>query len=86
MKMTAEEKDNLNQLSKYENYEWFVDVAKLISGDSCGELALMYDEQRNATIKCVTKCYFATLCKHSFNQVLSRIELKQQNKKIDFLS
>ena len=63
MNLTSEEKEKLDQLRKYEKYLWFVDVGKLISGDSCGEFALLYDQKRAATIKCITKCYFATLCK-----------------------
>lgn len=86
MKLTGEDKANLDELAKYEKYQWFVDVGKLISGDSYGELALLYDEKRAATIKCVTKCFFATLSKKDFSQVLARIELKQMNRKIDFLS
>ena len=76
MKLTSQEKSNLDELEKYEKYNWFVDVAKLISGDSFGELALLYREPRAATIKCVNKCYFATLHKDSFKSILQKIEYR----------
>ena len=76
MELTSIEKQNLEELIKYEKYEWFVDVAKLVSGDSFGELALLYKEPRAATITCINKCYFATLSKSEFKACLQKIELR----------
>jgi CRP-like cAMP-binding protein len=59
-------------------------VTKLVSGDSFGELALLNDEPRAATITCVNQCYFATLGKCEYNKILSKIELRHQQKKIDY--
>ena len=44
MNLSKQELDNLNEFEKYEEYEWFVDVAKLDSGNSFGELALLNNE------------------------------------------
>jgi hypothetical protein len=76
MKLKAIERKNLDDLDNYEELAWFVDVAKIVSGDSFGELALMNDMPRAATIKTLTKCSFATLSKEQYNSFLSKIEIK----------
>ena len=63
MNLTSKDKYNLDELEKLEENIWFVDVAKLGSGKSFGELALISDVPRAATIKCLTQCSFATLSK-----------------------
>lgn len=45
------------------------EVSKLGIGDSFGELALLNDEPRRATIICCTPCCFATLEKDKFKKV-----------------
>ena len=40
---------------------WFKTVTKLHAGQSFGELALLKNDGRAATILCATKCSFATL-------------------------
>lgn len=47
---TREEKYNLESLGKFEKMTWFDDVVKLCSGKSFGELALINEEPRDATI------------------------------------
>ena len=37
-------------LKKYDQYNWLVEVGVLKTGQSFGELALMRDEPRNASI------------------------------------
>jgi CRP-like cAMP-binding protein len=49
----------------------------LVSGASFGELAFINEEPRAATIKCLTKCSFATLTKEEYNAFLSKIEIKE---------
>ena len=77
MNLEKEEIENLDFLDQYEKTEWFLDVAKLVSGDSFGELALIHDAPRAASIQTITECFFATLSKKDFQKVLHRIELKK---------
>lgn len=75
----------LQELDKLDKEDWFITVCKLSTGQSFGELALLSNEARAATVTCASTCFFATLCKSDYMQILSKIELKQQQKKIDFL-
>ena len=77
MKLKTYEKLNLEDIEKFEQYQWFVDVAKLVSGSSFGELALLNNEPRAATIKCLTNCSFATLNREEYKSFLQKIEIKQ---------
>ena len=45
---------------------YFKHVKDIKEGKSFGELALMKDEIRKATIKCEDECHFATLDKANF--------------------
>ena len=49
-------------------------MAKLAQGQAFGELALINDNPRNATIRTLTKTYLAYLTKIDFDKVLKRIE------------
>jgi hypothetical protein len=77
MNLSNIDRHNLDQLDKYNEYQWFVDVAKLRTGASFGELALINNEPRAATIKCITDCSFAILESCDYNKVLKRIETKE---------
>lgn len=48
-------------------------VKTLGSGDAFGELALMENRPRAATIICKENCHFAVLEKTPFNRILSKI-------------
>lgn len=61
MHLSLQEKLNLDEIEALEDLEWFVEVSKLKSGDTFGELALINDKPRAATITCITDCHFATL-------------------------
>ena len=47
-----------------------IEVAKLKTGSSFGELALINNEPRKATIMCLTDCFFAVLEKEDYVKVL----------------
>lgn len=49
------------------------DVKTLYSGSSFGELALLDNKPRAATIKCKEDCYFAVLNKSAFDNILSNL-------------
>ena len=74
----------LDQLEILENESDFVELIKLQDGDSFGELALINNSPRMATIVWVTSWIFATMDKNDYNKTLSRIESRNINKVIDF--
>lgn len=51
----------------------FTDEAHLIAGCSFGELAIMHDRPRNATIKCISRCHFLTLSRKDYIETLNEI-------------
>ena len=61
-----------------------VDVAKLKSGGSFGELALINNDVRQATITCVTDCSFAILEKFDYYKILKRMQIKEEFIKLEF--
>jgi CRP-like cAMP-binding protein len=70
MNLTSKEKQNLDLIDKYENTNFLMEVTKLSSGTSFGQLALMNDEPRKATIKCLQTCYFATLGRLDYKRLI----------------
>lgn len=59
-------------------------IALLEAGKSFGELALLHNKQRAASIKVVEDCYFATMNKKSFDKVMLKIKLRENNKIVSF--
>jgi CRP-like cAMP-binding protein len=53
-------------------------------GKSFGDLALINNKPRAATIKCLTDCHFAVISKNVYERILKKIEVKNQNKLVDF--
>lgn len=86
MNLTNQEIKNLELLDEYENIKFFNGVALLKSGDSFGELAIINNEPRKATIKCMSDCKFAYLEKQEYDKALRKIHVRNFNKKIDFMS
>jgi CRP-like cAMP-binding protein len=74
MKLTKIEKQNLDDLEKYQAMKWLVEATKLHSTQSFGELALINNEPRSAQVKCETNCVFAVLHKEDFVNILQRVE------------
>lgn len=63
-----------------------IEVKILKFGASFGELSLIENKPRAATVICKENCHFATLEKLYFDQILKENELKKFFKKIDFLA
>jgi hypothetical protein len=63
LKLSKAEKQNIVDIEKYEKNKWFVEVAKLSYSHAFGELALIHEEPRAATVQCISDCYFAVLGK-----------------------
>ena len=60
-------------------------VAQLTPGMSFGELALIKDQPRAASILCNTDCHFAVLSKEDYMNIIGKVEAKKLDKFIDFL-
>lgn len=79
--------ENMNPVQKLEYWEQepdLIEVVRLYKGMSFGELALIDNKPRAATIKCESDCIFATMERSDYTKTLSRIENRNINKVIDF--
>ena len=72
------------QLEILESESDYVVYTTFYDGDSFGELALINNSPRSATIVCSTDWTFATMDKNDYWKTLSRIESRNINKVIDF--
>ena len=86
MKLKPYDTENLTQFEKYKLLDWFVVVHNLKEGSTFGELALINDEPRAASVRCHGECYFATLCKSEYEKFLKKLETKEISKKMDFFN
>ena len=72
------------QIKKYERFLWFVEVLTLKEGHSFGELALINNKPRAATITTTANCMFAVLGRNEYQKILQKIENKQIEQRIMF--
>ena len=61
------------------------EVAVLSAGNSFGELALLKNKLRAATIRCKDTCHFAVIERRDYQKVLMRMEQKRLDEVTDFL-
>lgn len=54
-------------------------------GDSFGELALLQNQPRAASIQCKTLCHFAVLRREDHEKTLHRLQKKKLDEKVEFL-
>ncbi|KAL4462909.1 hypothetical protein ABPG72_018800 [Tetrahymena utriculariae] len=69
----------------YNESKEMICVKQLGKGFSFGELALLYESPRMATITCLEKCHFAVLNKKEFLRVLKNFQKENLNKKLLYL-
>ncbi|KAL4426276.1 hypothetical protein ABPG74_018693 [Tetrahymena malaccensis] len=69
----------------YNESKEMICVKQLGKGFSFGELALLYESPRMATIICLEKCHFAVLNKKEFLRVLKNFQKENLNKKLLYL-
>ena len=82
--MTPDQMANYILYKKYKKLEWFVEVVTLTQGQSFGELALINNEPRAATIKTIADCSFGIIGRHDYKKVLEKLETKRIEAKIKF--
>ena len=63
----------------------FLEAVILDVGKSFGELALIKNKPRAATIICRSDCAFAVMDRSDYKKVLGKIEQKAMNRLTDFL-
>lgn len=78
--------DEINKLKTFELEHLFHEVAVLTDGNSFGELALISNKPRSATIICKKNCHFAVMQKQEYDKLIQRLEFRALEKKLDFLS
>ena len=61
------------------------EVVRIQAGGQFGELALINDDVRAATIECTEDCIFLVIRKMEYKELMMRAEKKQQEKLIEFL-
>lgn len=77
---------NVRELTPmYEKTNWFIEIKKLRNGESFGELALIKDDPRAATITATEKAAFIVIDREAYLKVLLKIEQKGKNKIDTFL-
>ena len=84
MRKYAQSLSQYEDLQELKTMSFFFQVVQLSMGKSFGELALINNKPRAATIKCLTDCHFAVISKNVYERLLKKIEVKNQNKLVDF--
>ena len=64
---------------------WTVEVHKLQTGSSFGELALLNNEPRKATVQSVSDCYFAVITAESYDKLLKKDKAIKMQNNVKFL-
>lgn len=73
-------------IKKFQKFEWFIDIKTMVEGETFGELALVKNDPRAATIKCDSDCYFGVIDKIDYDKFLKKVHNKTIQKDIDFLA
>ena len=87
---TCEMESNTKDEGNYEHEEWneedfynkYVEVNQLGDGQSFGDLALIEQKPRMASIRSLEDTHFAVISKRDFSKVLMAIERKIYNEKV----
>ena len=77
--------DPIDLLPNDETAPYISDVAHLGPGCSFGELSLIYNKPRCATVKVLQRCHLMVLSRSDFEQCLRDIERKRIAEKVNFM-
>ncbi|KAL4506627.1 hypothetical protein ABPG72_000198 [Tetrahymena utriculariae] len=75
----------IDEPTEYKSFMQLKEVAKLEQGDTFGEIALIYDSQRTATVIANEKTYLVVLEKNIFQSYIKEIKNQHLSNQIDFL-
>lgn len=64
----------INEHHEFQKVQWFVEAVILTEGHSFGELALIDNKPRRATIKCLEDSIFAKFSKTQYKKIFKEIE------------
>jgi CRP-like cAMP-binding protein len=81
----AEDEDECAWYRSSASWSTGTQVASLLSGSLFGELALLKDQPRNATVVCASDCEVLTITKNDFVSILKTRMSMQESDKLDFL-
>ena len=70
LNLNHEDVRKLDDFKKLQEIEWFIEVAQLGDGQSFGELALIDNAPRAATITAVEKCSMVIVMRQDYEKVL----------------
>ena len=84
LKLKKDQIEKVNHYIQFNLLDWYTEVVQLNVGQSFGEIALINDVTRTASIKALSHCSFAVLGREEYEKVLKRLEQKCHQKKIDF--
>jgi CRP-like cAMP-binding protein len=84
LNLSEKEQERLEGFIEMDKLDWFKEVVSLGTGESFGELALINEAPRAATITCHKECYFAVIGRAEYQRVLKKIQWKDVQKKIEF--
>jgi CRP-like cAMP-binding protein len=79
-------KEDGKEVKRIFNFDMLVDVARLRDGIGFGELALINDAPRSATIRSTIETHFAILEKDDFKAILGKATRKRFATMIKFMS
>ena len=76
LNLTKDERHKIKSIKKFDKIMWYTTAATLVEGQSFGELALLRNSKRAATVQSQTTVELAALSRADYYKVLRKIELK----------
>eukprot|EP00347_Sterkiella_histriomuscorum_P023290 403335214 len=84
-RQVRESQNYLRRSTKANEQPLFIEFLQLKTGKSFGELALIKNKPRAATIRCVEDCHFAVMSQSDYMKILNKIEQKNMSRIVEFM-